>query len=160
MNFDTSCLTKELEKSREFFDRSTRELKEEDSGFKPTPEMMTAAQQIAHNAHTIHWFLDGAFSPTGFDMDFEKHGKELAKVSSITAARAELDKAYRRAMQELNERPASEWTEVMADKVIMPGAPRFSVISAIVEHTSHHRGALSVYTRLVGKVPPMPYADM
>jgi uncharacterized damage-inducible protein DinB len=26
-----------------------------------------------------------------------------------------------------------------------------------VEHTAHHRGALTVYSRLLGKVPPMPY---
>jgi len=32
------------------------------------------------------------------------------------------------------------------------------VINAIVDHTAHHRGALSVYARLPGKVPMMPYA--
>ncbi len=32
------------------------------------------------------------------------------------------------------------------------------MISAITDHTSHHRGALSVYARLLGKVPAMPYA--
>jgi hypothetical protein len=28
------------------------------------------------------------------------------------------------------------------------------------DHTAHHRGALTVYSRLLGKVPKMPYADM
>ncbi len=27
-------------------------------------------------------------------------------------------------------------------------------------HTAHHRGALAVYARLLGKVPAMPYMDM
>jgi hypothetical protein len=27
----------------------------------------------------------------------------------------------------------------------------------MVEHTAHHRGALTAYSRLLGKVPPMPY---
>jgi uncharacterized damage-inducible protein DinB len=27
----------------------------------------------------------------------------------------------------------------------------------MVEHTAHHRGALTVYSRKLGKVPPMPY---
>jgi uncharacterized damage-inducible protein DinB len=27
----------------------------------------------------------------------------------------------------------------------------------MVEHTAHHRGALTVYSRLLGKVPLMPY---
>jgi uncharacterized damage-inducible protein DinB len=43
------------------------------------------------------------------------------------------------------------------DDPIMPGKPKRAVIGAIVEHTAHHRGALTVYTRLRGKVPPMPY---
>jgi len=27
----------------------------------------------------------------------------------------------------------------------------------MVEHTAHHRGALTVYSRVLGKVPAMPY---
>jgi uncharacterized damage-inducible protein DinB len=40
---------------------------------------------------------------------------------------------------------------------IMGGQPAGDVIWAMVEHTAHHRGALTVYSRLLGKVPPMPY---
>jgi uncharacterized damage-inducible protein DinB len=29
----------------------------------------------------------------------------------------------------------------------------------MVEHTAHHRGALTVYSRLLGKVSQMPYFD-
>jgi len=43
-----------------------------------------------------------------------------------------------------------------ADSVF--GAPRAAVVSGIADHTAHHRGALSVYARLIGKEPPMPYA--
>ncbi len=38
--------------------------------------------------------------------------------------------------------------------------PRFAIFSAITDHTAHHRGALTVYARLKGIVPPMPYMDM
>jgi uncharacterized damage-inducible protein DinB len=41
----------------------------------------------------------------------------------------------------------------------MGGAPRLSVIGAISDHTAHHRGALTVYSRLLGKVPKLPYMD-
>jgi uncharacterized damage-inducible protein DinB len=41
----------------------------------------------------------------------------------------------------------------------MGGVPRWSVVSAISDHTAHHRGALTVYSRLLGKVPVMPYAE-
>ena len=40
---------------------------------------------------------------------------------------------------------------------IMGGAPRMAVISAITDHTAHHRGALTVYARMNTIVPPMPY---
>ncbi len=28
---------------------------------------MTVAQQVAHTAHTLNWFVEGAFRPEGFD---------------------------------------------------------------------------------------------
>ena len=40
------------------------------------------------------------------------------------------------------------------------GIPRIAIIGSITDHTAHHRGALSVYARLNGVVPPMPYMDM
>ena len=40
----------------------------------------------------------------------------------------------------------------------MKGAPRAAVVGPIVDHTAHHRGALTVYARLLGKVAPMPYS--
>ena len=33
-----------------------------------------------------------------------------------------------------------------------------SVIGALADHTAHHRGALAVYARMVGKEPKMPYS--
>ena len=46
------------------------------------------------------------------------------------------------------------------DGPIMKGAPKMNIIGAIVDHTAHHRGALSVYARLLGKTPQMPYSEM
>ena len=43
---------------------------------------------------------------------------------------------------------------------IMGGLPRMAIFGAITDHTAHHRGALTVYARLQGVVPPMPYGDM
>ncbi len=37
--------------------------------------------------------------------------------------------------------------------------PRIAIVGAMAEHMAHHRGALSVYARLLGYAPPMPYAD-
>ena len=56
----------ELDSVLDFFNRSTRNLQEAQSGFTPAPGMMTAAQQIAHAAQTIDWFVDGAFAIIAF----------------------------------------------------------------------------------------------
>ena len=40
---------------------------------------------------------------------------------------------------------------------VMGGQPRFTIFGAITDHTTHHRGALTVYSRLRGHVPAMPY---
>lgn len=32
--------------------------------------------------------------------------------------------------------------------------------AAILEHTAHHRGVLTVHSRLCGHTPAMPYMDM
>ena len=43
---------------------------------------------------------------------------------------------------------------------VMKGAPKLAIINAITDHSAHHRGALSVYARLLGKTPKMPYEGM
>jgi len=35
--------------------------------------------------------------------------------------------------------------------------PASDIVWAMVEHTAHHRGALAVDSRQLGKVPVMPY---
>ena len=45
----------------------------------------------------------------------------------------------------------------IADGPIMGGAPRMAIVNGITDHTAHHRGALTVYARVSGVVPPNPY---
>src|SRR5262249_53463342 len=78
----------QLVASKDFFDRSTRVLEEGDSGFRPSEAMMTVAQQVAHAAQTLDWFIGGATRPEGFDLNFEAHAKEAAASSSPPARRA------------------------------------------------------------------------
>ena len=80
--------------SQDYFARSTRVLEEADSNFRPQPDSMTVAQQVAHTAKTLDWFVQGATSPEGFDLDFQKHAKEIMAMTSLTAARAILDRAH------------------------------------------------------------------
>lgn len=143
--------------SKDFFTRSSRVLEEADSGFRPQPDMMTAAQQVAHAAQTLDWFIQGASRPEGFDLNFEEHAKALQAVTSLAAARQMLDKAYDNAIAYLRARTPEELAASLPAGPVMGGQPISDIVWAMVEHTAHHRGALTVYSRMLGKVPVMPY---
>jgi hypothetical protein len=55
--------------------------------------MMTEAQQAAHTAQAVDWFIAGAFSQSGFDLDFEAHAKVVQTRASLAKSRARLEKA-------------------------------------------------------------------
>ena len=149
----------ELKSTEQFFNRSTRGLSEEHSGVKPAPGMMSGAQQVAHAAQTIDWFIEGAFRPEGFDTNFEAHAKAFEDCTSLTAARAWFGKAVTAAGATLSTKSDAELMAPIAAGPIMGGAPHMAIISDITDHTAHHRGALTVHARVSGIVPPMPYMD-
>jgi uncharacterized damage-inducible protein DinB len=149
-----------LKSMKEYFDRSTRVLEEADSGFAPKKEMFTAAQQVAHVAQTIEWFIQGAFAAGGFNMDFERIDKEVRAVTSLGAARKWMERACAAANRAAEDHTEAEWAGLLPENPIMGVVPRVAILGAMTDHTAHHRGALTVYSRLLGKVPPMPYMDM
>ncbi len=148
--------SKQLLASQAYFERSTRVLEEADSGFRPRDGMMTVAQQVAHAAHTIDWFVEGASRPEGFDLDFETQAKAYISVTSLTAARQKLEAAYANAVRFVRSLNSEQLARPLPGP-IMAGAPVSDVVIGIIEHTAHHRGALTVYSRELGKVPTMPY---
>jgi uncharacterized damage-inducible protein DinB len=143
--------------SQDFFQRSTRVLDEADSGFRPVEGMMTVAQQVAHTAQTLDWFMEGATRPEGFDLDFAKHAAAIEAVTSLTAAREALATSYANAIHFLRSQSPADLARPLPPGPIMGGQPITDIVWAMVEHTAHHRGALTVYSRQLGKVPPMPY---
>lgn len=157
---DVQSLAAEIRTMKEFFDRSTRALGEDDSSFKPAPEMRTAAEQVAHVAQCLDWFVEGAFRPQGFSMDFEAMDKEVGQVTSLAAARAWWERAVANAVEVIGSKSAAEMSALLPPGPIMGGEPRVVIVGAMTDHTAHHRGALTVYARLRGKTPPMPYMDM
>jgi uncharacterized damage-inducible protein DinB len=150
----------ELKASEEFFERSSRCLNEPDSEFRPAEGMYSVAQQVSHAARTIDWFVEGASRPEGFDMDFERHVAESNAVTSLTAARAWLAKSYTAAREFFGSKSDAELLQPLPQGPVMGGQPIGGVAMAIVEHSSHHRGALTVYSRLLGRTPLMPYFEV
>jgi uncharacterized damage-inducible protein DinB len=149
-----------LESAHEFFNRSTRNLTEAQSTWAPAAGMMSTAQHVAHVAQTIDWFIEGAFRPEGFALNFEEQGRTIAGCESLDEARAWFERAMAAAKARIAPRSDAELLEPLPDGPIMGGAPRVAVFDAIIDHTAHHRGALTVYARLNGIVPPMPYMEI
>ena len=100
---------------------------------------------MAHAAQTIDWFMQGAFDPNGFDMDFEALDRRVRAVQTLSEARAWLQRAVENARALLESRSAEEWAAPLPDGPIMGGLPRASVFNGITDHTAHHRGALTIY---------------
>jgi hypothetical protein len=90
---------------------------------------------VAHVAQAIDWFIEGAFRPEGFDTDFEAHAKALESFTSLTAARAWFTKAVAAVRATLSIKSDAELTAPIAAGPIMGGA-------------------LAVYARVSGLVPP------
>jgi uncharacterized damage-inducible protein DinB len=147
----------ELATAGERFNRSTSQLTESLSTFSPAPGMMTAAQQFAHTARVMDWFLEGAFRPEGFDMNFEAQIKTVLAVESLAQARAWLDRSMSTAIDFLAGQTDGQIMESIVDGPVMGGLPRMAIVSALIDHIAHHRGALTVYARLNGIEPADPY---
>lgn len=148
-----------LEGMREFFNRSTRPLGEAHSGFSPAQGLFSVAGHVAHVAQTIEWFFDAAFTES-WRMEFEEMDKEARAVTSLASARDRFERAVNKAIQVAVSHSAQEWASSFPPNPIMGERPRHSIIGAVTDHTAHHRGALTVYQRLLGLTPPMPYMEM
>lgn len=152
-------LIKELEMQKTFLLNTINCLTKEDSGFRPNDKMYTVAQHIGHAAETIDWFMEGAFGK-GFDMNYDNYEQRMKeKYNSFDDSVKLLNEATARGIETIKNASDAELMEPITGE-IMNGAPKLAVIGGITDHTAHHRGALSVYARLLGKVPAMPYGEM
>jgi uncharacterized damage-inducible protein DinB len=147
----------ELKSTLKFFKTTISVFDEADASYTPQPELYTVAAHVDHTAETIDWFIEGAFG-AGWDMDFEAHVARSKAVTSLAQAKEHLEQAFAKAAEVIGAATDGQLFEPIPDKQIMEGAPRCAIVSAINDHTAHHRGSLSVYARLQGKEPPMPYA--
>lgn len=152
-------LLNELRGSKDYFDRSSRCLEEAHAGYRPSGDSLSTAEQIAHVGQTIDWFLDGVKNDGQFDMDFENHMKDVMKTKTLADARAWVDRAFAAMIEYIESTPIEELSKPFPPGPIMGGAPRFAIVGGIVDHTAHHRGALTVYARLQNLTPAMPYME-
>jgi uncharacterized damage-inducible protein DinB len=152
-------LHERIKSMEEFFNRSTQVLTEGDSTFVPAAGMFTTAQHVAHTAQMIDWFVNGAFARTGFELNFEKLDKEVRAVTSLTAARVWLKNAFERAHAAVDIHSDEEWSQRFPAGMILGNRHKIMIVTMMTDHVAHHLGALTVYSRLLGKIPPLPYIE-
>ena len=86
--------------------------------------------------------------------------EEMKKFTSFKQSVEYFEKTIEDAIQTISNVSEDELLAPLPEGPVMGGAPKVAVVSALADHTAHHRGALSVYARLLGKVSSMPYGDM
>ncbi len=145
-----------LRNEKKFLMRVLKDFSPEHADFAPAAGMMTVSQQIRHIAETMSWFRKGAFEGT-FDMDFERLEGRLREPVTIEQALAELEHAYEDYDSFLAGCTPEDLAEPMAPNPVFGELPRLVVFSAQTDHTAHHRGALTVYLRMLGVKPELIY---
>ncbi len=153
----TAAIVAQLKTSHKYMKSTVSIFEEDDAGFAPQPELYTVAGHIAHAADSVDWFVEGAFGK-GWNLDFEGLIAAARAVETLEEANAWLDQAFEKAIATFESASDQDLAGKIVDERIMGGAPRASIVGPIVDHTAHHRGALTVYARLLGKVSPMPYS--
>ncbi len=145
-----------LKVEHQFLMRVLKDFQPEHADYSPAEGMMTVAQQIRHIADTLQWFRRGAFEGN-FDMDFERLEARIREPVTLQQAMLELERAYEDYDQFLAGLGPSDLTRPMAPNPVFGEAPRQVIFSAQTDHTAHHRGALTVYLRLLGVKPELIY---
>ena len=152
----TADLVAQLKTSHGYIRKMISIFGEEDAGFAPQPELYTVAGHIAHAADSVEWFVEGAFGE-GWNMDFDGLIAAARAVETLEEAVAWLDRAFEKAIAAFEAASDDDLNAPIPDERIMPDASRCDIVWPLVDHTAHHRGALTVYARLLGKVPGMMY---
>jgi uncharacterized damage-inducible protein DinB len=145
-----------LRQERRFLMNVVEDFKPEHGDFAPLPEMFTVSQQIRHIAADVRWFQEGAFGK-GFDLDFASMERQVRTPATLEQALAELNKAYDDFIEFLETLTERQLLAPLDENPILGTQPRYSVLYANADHTAHHRGALTVYLRLLGIKPKLVY---
>lgn len=131
---------------RDYFIRAAEKMPESDYGFKPTPEVRSFGQQIAHVADDQYNLCAPAKGETrkeAYRFIENTFSTKTELVSHLKAAFAYCDGAY----DSLNDASAS-------NPSARPGKTNFEMLNWNLWHTWEHYGNIVVYLRMKGIVPP------
>ena len=126
--------------------KSAEAMSEADFAFKPTPEVRSFGQVLAHIADRDYWFCSAVKGEKAPVRDIEK----------TKTSKADIQKALSEAFEYCDAVYAG-MTEDTGRKIVQFGGmpmPALSVLLFRTHHGSLHYGNIVTYMRLRGKVPP------
>jgi len=119
---------------------------EEHYNFKPTPEIMSFGEQVAHTASSTYWFLSKMTGKENPGKGFKAEGKSKAEI--VKYLKDSFDYAEK-VLAGLTDAEASEKVHLWGDVNLK----KSQVFLMARDHITHHRGAMVIYLRLKGIKP-------
>ena len=136
---------KDYQTVRDYFIRAAEKMPEAEYGFKPTPEVRSFAQQVAHVADDQYNLCAPARGETrkeAYTAIESALSKKADLVAALKQAFAYCDSAY------------DALTDASGSEMARPGKTRFAMLNWNLWHTWEHYGNVVVYLRMKGLVPP------
>ena len=131
---------------RDFVIRSAEKMPADGYGFKPTPEVRSFGQQIAHIADDQYNLCAPARGET--------RKAAYTAIESSLRTKAELVPALREAFAYCDAAYDALTDATAGDATSTKGRTKFGMLNWNVWHTWEHYGNIVVYLRLKGLVPP------
>ena len=119
----------------------------EDLDFRPAPQSRTVAEQIEHQFKS-----EGTWMKNMFQVDT---GELLPAEHTQQAFIEKYRSDARRRLEALRERPDTWWQEEVTFFDVRRS--RAWVMTRRINHSTHHRGQLIIYLRLLGRRVPSVY---
>lgn len=143
-------LTADWQRAKEYTREYLEAMPEEGTGFKPTPEIRSFAEQMLHLAAANYNFASSASGKTN---PFQ--GKKLEEMSDLKT-KATLNKAVLDSYDFVIEAVKGLSDAQLSESVKMGQREmnRELVLAKAFEHQTHHRGQATIYIRMKGIKPP------
>ena len=128
---------------KNFLLKASEKMPEEDYGFKPTPDLQSFGQRVAHMAAQIR--TCGAVKGEQKQSDAASKTSKTDLVAALKAAFDECDAAW------------DSISDANAFEIIDAGRGKRSRLGTLISNTRHDNevyGTMTVYMRLKGIVPP------
>jgi uncharacterized damage-inducible protein DinB len=143
----TSDIQRDYGSVRDYFIRAAAKMPEDKYGFRPSPDVRTFAQQVAHVAddqYNLCSAAKGEQRKAPYTDIESRLSKKADLVVALKDAFAYCDAAYNAMTDVTSLEPSSG----------MKGRSKFSYLNWNLWHTWEHYGNIVVYLRMNGLVPP------